>query len=532
MANNNDSNSWDDDLPEDFDLDAIDEVIPPKKQNKKPVPVGKKTDSSNAPRRSSSKKNSARSASGNDSSDSDDDDAYVTFMAEQERMSKSDMPQFYGKSPLKKAKQKWIGRAYIAAPAITLAAALFFTAGWLSNRHLDDKLDDQLASSYNPSLRQRNADVGKSTIYAYYNGDPTPPVSVAKGIEWPGGMSSAEDSYSSGATSGGGEDSYDGVDSIGSDASITAVVKNLSLINSQVWSRKGSEAEVKANPAMETAQVESLTYNGIFNGSSVNITVMLMTPSPKPTQAMNPSDSLQPPILVSLPTITTGKPAVSGAPGSSDPGTRGGSFEEVTVDIPQIKKSIASWANAFAADDRSGLRDIVRDPQDGNYVGMLGGWTLKKDSTQTQWQYRRKSDGYLVVGVSFTATQAQNIKDEEGEAAIATTDNPQMMELLIDYSNKGNPAVVAWGVSGSAPTLRPYQNALKDNEVPDASGALQNGTSSGSGGAIEVPGNETESSSASESAVEIEGNEDESSSTSEPTDSGDDLDDDLGDDFL
>lgn len=384
-----------------------------------------------------------------------------------------DQPQYYRKRPKRSAREWWISAGYKSAVVLVPVSMVMFGAGFVSNTISQKQLSEQVSSTYNPSLRERNADLGKSLIYAYYNGDPVPPASIARGIEWPGGAGAEElgtiDDFSGDAGS-----SASGVDTadVGSDAKITATVRNLSLVNASNWQKEGSEDEIRNNPALEHSLMESLTYSGVFNGVVSNITIMLQTPGAKPADLMHPADNLQPPIMVSVPTITSGKPSVSGAPGSADPGTRNGEFEPLRSVPEPVGKSIQAWAEAYVADDRQSLRGVVQDPQDGNYVGMAGGWSLKKGSVQHQWQYLRASDNLMVVGISFTATQA--LMPDGKDAKPIITDNPQMMEILVDYTNQGTPSVVAWGVSGSSPHLKPYQNALQDNEVPDSNSVGQN----------------------------------------------------------
>ena len=382
-------------------------------------------------------------------------------------------PQYYRKRPKRTVREWWISAGYKSAVVLVPVSMIMFGAGFVSNTVTQNQLEEQVSSTYNPSLRERNADLGKSLIYAYYNGDPVPPASIARGIEWPGGASSEElETFSD--SSGDAGSSASGVDSadVGSDAAISATVRNLSLVNASNWERAGSEEEVRKSPALESSLMESLTYSGVFNGVVSNITIMLQTPGAKPADLMHPADNLQPPIMVSVPTITAGKPSVSGAPGTADPGTRDGEFEPLRNVPEPVGKSIQAWAEAYVADDRQSLRGVVQDPQDGNYVGMTGGWSLKNGSVQHQWQYLRTSDNLMVVGISFTATQA--LMPDGKDAKPIVTDNPQMMEILVDYTNQGTPAVVAWGVSGSASHLKPYQNALQDNEVPDSNTAGQN----------------------------------------------------------
>lgn len=438
--------------------------------------------------------------------------------------------QFYRRRPKRGIRERIIYLSHMTALILLPIVLVFFLVGSWQNHGLKNQLNAQREESYNPALRERNADAGKATIYAYYNHS-VPPVSLAKNLSWPGSTDSSAtfseddlseesgDSESLGGYDDFGDDDDSGDDSgtVGADADVLAIVKNLYLASSSVEWRDGTDAEVRSDPAMERVEVETLIYRGSYNGMDKGIAVKILTPMSKSVTELTAADNLQPPILVSLPTVLEPRATVTGAPGTTDPGTQGGSLKPIKRLPEQVKTSIEDWADSYAADDRSGLRSIVADPRDRNFVGMTGGWTLK-DDPKVEWQYVRSSDNLMVVGVTFTATQTVKI---DGSDVPMITDQPQTMELLIDYSNGGTPAVVAWGPSGSAVHLKKFQNAVRDNEVPDAAKEdSSSGSSSSSGGTASIPGNADDKDEDS-STAEIDGNSDDGKDSSSSSSSDD-----------
>lgn len=124
--------------------------------------------------------------------------------------------------------------------------------------------------------------------------------------------------------------------------------------------------------------------------------------------------------------------------------------EALVVDsVPQpIIDVIGEWGTAFASNDIEGLRRIVGDTtaQTGDYVG-LGGFTL--ETAPVLRTSLSTTNGFVVRVRLVLATDG-------ADGAVLNAD----YDILVQGTTTTLPRVVAWGPSGSGPTLERFQNRL------------------------------------------------------------------------
>lgn len=139
-----------------------------------------------------------------------------------------------------------------------------------------------------------------------------------------------------------------------------------------------------------------------------------------------------------------------------------------------VKRAVADWAEAYVSGDGDRIRRIVRDPSSTNWYVPIAGVANVSDVRVVAGANipgARPEDlptSMLVrVEVAWWWSDHEPVPDENGNIS-AKRPQPATFDLLVNDTNTASPYVVAWGPTGSGPTLVPYQNAISGVEVKPA----------------------------------------------------------------
>lgn len=323
-----------------------------------------------------------------------------------------------------------VARGIVAAALIITLSCVIILINH-SNRAIknSERAQQQLTESYNPSFKVRYGDLGRQVISSWYAKE-SPPVDLAKGVEWP------EESESKSN------------DENAEDESI--LVTGIALMDGK-----------RTNLVMDnkTSEIKSfdevLTYRAFLEDEPVAITVNLHS-------ALGEEDPY--PVLMATPSLEpldeTVDREISSEPEDLD-----------KVDLTEeTTQQITTWAQAWASDDRRSLKQIVADPDPKRlYSGLGKGWSVPEDEEPTvNWQRQKSMDGekYIVASVSFNIVKSLDTGevDEDKNPIYRELSNLQTMDILIGDYESGIPTVVAWGDSGTWDELKPRQNSYVNSE--------------------------------------------------------------------
>lgn len=144
-----------------------------------------------------------------------------------------------------------------------------------------------------------------------------------------------------------------------------------------------------------------------------------------------------------------------------------------TTSVSQpVQSAINGWLVAYTSGSPSALGLAVGDPNLSHGYIPLSGVASATDSVTAA--ATRPNDAEIVnislsivwSGESTSTTQANG----------SNTPPLTTMDVLVERASTAAPVVVAWGPSGSGPTLRPYQNAVPQSVL---GGNAQSNTSGG-----------------------------------------------------
>lgn len=289
---------------------------------------------------------------------------------------------------------------------------------------------------YNPAFKARYADLGRSTLIAWYNNG-TAPITLATGVSWPGG------------SEGSGSDSDKDTD--------TPTLQNVSFVSGHDDPMEKSAAS-KLGAKAKNPVVETLKYTAVYNGSPTNFTLTICIPD------IDDPYGLMPPILLSSPTVEGSAVQTEQIDVVDKPGP---TYSSATPGLAATQQ-LETWAKAWATNDMTILRSVTLDPDSTSryYQGLGNGWQYE-GPVKVNWSYRKPDAGmskatkkskYMVAEVEFPIYQ-NVLKDESKEATEDNTikiPNTQTMDVLISGADSGLPAIVSWGPQGSWRTLSPY----------------------------------------------------------------------------
>lgn len=152
------------------------------------------------------------------------------------------------------------------------------------------------------------------------------------------------------------------------------------------------------------------------------------------------------------------------APASSDGWDDGspwpGINSEVDVIGDSVKTAVAAWAKAYASGDPAQLRQVTGDEDSSHaYIPLYNVadiTTEVEDGAPLEWG---KTDT-VIANVQMAITWQNQPTVENSETTI-----PVSMDVLVERADTGSPVVVAWGPSGTGPTLQKFGNAIASREV-------------------------------------------------------------------
>lgn len=347
----------------------------------------------------------------------------------------------------------------ILSPIVSVSAALMAnTSASISKNRADDL--------YNPNIRARYGDLGKSVIEAWFGGAQQI-VPVANNVQWPNkppvegvGLAPNKETRDIVRTQ---------LDSAG-----TADIDNIFLTSAggNSLSVANSVSEDEANDLSRSYQ-ETLYYSAMLNNMPVTISVVFFVP--------DINDTTRLPILAAAPIISAPNPIGSTSEGLvMNPGatqTRP-AYELTDNDLTMLNE----WAKAYVEGNQKQLKIITGDTNNDAYYRGLTGWELDSSKVTPRWAYIRESDNYVVAQVEFTMSQVNTIADRgptqrdprnPSQNQSLGTPNPkgerftttQAMDVVISGAGRGNPRIVAWGMPGTWSTLEPYGNALTQKDL-------------------------------------------------------------------
>ncbi|WP_067783451.1 hypothetical protein [Actinomyces vulturis] len=126
-----------------------------------------------------------------------------------------------------------------------------------------------------------------------------------------------------------------------------------------------------------------------------------------------------------------------------------------------IKRAVSAWSKAFTSGNVDELTTVVGDP-DSNHLYFpltgIGDYTenITLVATRAVDKGADPDESVVMVHVDLAMNRA-GVK----ESSVSGYD------LLIDSANTGSARVVAWGPTGSGPTLQPFENAVSDVPAPE-----------------------------------------------------------------
>ena len=305
------------------------------------------------------------------------------------------------------------------------------------------KLDQQVASTYNPAFKVRYQDIGAEVIKSWYAGTPAP-VNLSNGVQWPSNAvpaTVADNSLQSSAAA-----------SAATPGKGVLKVTNVAFMN-------GTQ---KTGDAQSFYQ-ERLNYYALVNGVPQQISVTLGVADTAKLENY--------PILIAAPSILPYK-----APGVSNITVKPAAPDAQLSD--DAKKVIESWAQAYTENTATALKQQTGDTNaDHAYTGLGSGWRYVAKSASPVWAVQRiDGSGFAVARITWTMkapdvqVQQNNGSSGSTQLTVVGASQTQTMDVLLSGYKSGAPYVQAWGPVGTYLDLQPFQNAIdtkhpSDNQV-------------------------------------------------------------------
>lgn len=225
-----------------------------------------------------------------------------------------------------------------------------------------------------------------------------------------------------------------------------------------------------------TVQVHHLTVaddDGDIYQTSVTITV----PDKQTTTASGGTSGGGVPYVSSAPTLIPTAPSSPTGDGSSTQASLWPGDLPAYTASPAVVTAIKTWAAGMSSGDPQQLATAIGDGSHPQYLPLVGATlgdpsvvdaaslqpTLPEGATPTK----------IIVEATFPITWKGHPVADQAQIPTVTYD------LRLDFDSKGSPTVDAWGGAGTGPTLKPYDNAVKDGvtftaeTLQDDSGAAQ-----------------------------------------------------------
>lgn len=306
--------------------------------------------------------------------------------------------------------------------------------------------------NWNPAFKVRYGDLGKDVIAQWYSLGKQP-IPTGKGVNWPGvkpddpqGSNSSQDNSAPANTE------KKGVN-----------ISSISLLEGKRYDAQFTRTGISEG------HVESLSYLITVNGKQYvsAITLNITDDDPK-----NPDKGK--PVLTSTPTLLPYNIFLA----------QNNDVTSEPLDLPKpqespndsTKTALNSFLTAWTKNDPVALKQIAQDNDPTHaYYGLGNGWKLSTTTPTINWTRVGKVGvkDYTIMNVTFTIQSLGPLPQAKGDQQPTEADRPvytmeQTLEITIDKYNEGLPTIVAWGASGTWPTLEPYSNAvvLKKGEVP------------------------------------------------------------------
>ncbi|MDU6150965.1 MAG: hypothetical protein E6640_01900 [Actinomyces urogenitalis] len=146
----------------------------------------------------------------------------------------------------------------------------------------------------------------------------------------------------------------------------------------------------------------------------------------------------------------------------------------------QVSRAVSTWGGAYAGGDAQALTALVADPNSKHVYQPLSGLTdvsVRASFAATRAVDSGKDPDESTVMVQVVISAAR-VKDSR---AFTMT-----FDVLVVDATSGSARVVAWGPSGSGPTLTAYRNAVVDVTDAEATVTPSPTASSTSGGPTQV----------------------------------------------
>lgn len=134
-----------------------------------------------------------------------------------------------------------------------------------------------------------------------------------------------------------------------------------------------------------------------------------------------------------------------------------------------VQSAINGWLVAYTSGSSSALGLSVGDPNLSRGYLPLSGVTSATDSVIAA--ANRPNDAEIVnisLSITWSGSSTSTTQSNGSSTPPLTT-----MDVLVERASTAAPVVVAWGPSGSGPTLRPYQNSVPQS-VLSGSGTQSN----------------------------------------------------------
>lgn len=135
-----------------------------------------------------------------------------------------------------------------------------------------------------------------------------------------------------------------------------------------------------------------------------------------------------------------------------------GTQEDAASD--SVEKSVTGWAEAFTSGDPVALRQVVGDPDSTHsYVTLDGAQDVTSAIVTSAWVMDTSGDtpvrtSTMLVNVNLTMTwPGQDPEKVSGTTSAA-------YDLMVVGADTAAPRVVAWGGSGSGPSLEEFSNSV------------------------------------------------------------------------
>lgn len=138
-----------------------------------------------------------------------------------------------------------------------------------------------------------------------------------------------------------------------------------------------------------------------------------------------------------------------------------------------VPTAVQAWATAFTSGSSDTLRIAVGDPDPNHAYLPLTGASASGVSVTASAAKPKETGAAPASPTTIIARVTMQLHWGE-QATGSGTDNAALpvvtYDVLIQDASSGSPRVVAWGGSGSGPTLTPYGNSLPNTVVQNGAG--------------------------------------------------------------